>query len=108
MLSEDETIEAFTEVLNHVVTLRLSVDQEVKTNLLLEVNDGLNLLLDELLVLLLRDLLLSELGTSLTDLLSLLQNGACSVRIKINSCSGLLTGKDPMVVVGNLGRLRTF
>lgn len=52
-LGEDETVELFTEVLNHVVTLWLTVDEEVKTALFLEFDDSGNLGLHGLLVLLL-------------------------------------------------------
>jgi hypothetical protein len=72
ILREDKALELLSEVLNHVVALGLSVDQEVKTDLLLEANDGLNLLLDELLILFLSDLTLAKFGTSLTNLLGLL------------------------------------
>ena len=57
--------------MNHVVSLRLAVDEEVKTALLLEVNNSLNLVLHSLLVLLLGDLTLAELGTGNSDLLGL-------------------------------------
>lgn len=71
VLGEDEAMEALTEVLNHVVTLGLTVDEDVEANALLEADDALDLLLDELVVLLLGDLLLAELGTSSADLLGL-------------------------------------
>jgi len=58
VLSEDESIEMFTKVLDHVVPLRFTVDEEIKTNLLLEGHDILDLLLDEALVLLLGHLTL--------------------------------------------------
>lgn len=60
------------EVLHHVVTLGLAVNEKVETNTLLEANDALDLLLEEVFVLLLSDLTLGELSTSSTDLLSLL------------------------------------
>lgn len=47
------------------------MDEEVKTALLLEVNDSLDLVLHSLLVLLLGDLTLAEFGTSNSDLLGL-------------------------------------
>lgn len=47
------------------------MDEEVKTALLLEVNNSLNLVLHSLLVLLLGDLTLAELGTGNSDLLGL-------------------------------------
>jgi len=71
VLGEDKSVELFTKVLNHVVPLRFAVDEEIKTDLLLEVNNMLDLLLDEALVLLLGDFTLAQLGTSATDLLSL-------------------------------------
>lgn len=70
-LGEDETVQLFTKVLNHVVSLRLTVDEEVKTSLLLEVDGVLDLGLHGLLVLLLGDLTLAELGSGKTDLLGL-------------------------------------
>jgi hypothetical protein len=73
ILREDEALELLAEVLHHIVALRLSVNENVESNLLLEADHSLDLVLDELLVLLLRDLALGELGTSLTNLLGLLQ-----------------------------------
>ena len=73
VLSEDETVKLFTEVLNHVIALRLSVDEKVKPDFLLETNDFLNLLLDELLILFLSELALAKLETRRTDLLGLLK-----------------------------------
>jgi hypothetical protein len=74
ILGEDKALELFTEVLNHVITLGFTVNEEVETNLLLEANDSLNLLLDELLVLGLSDFALAKLGTGLTNLLGLLNH----------------------------------
>ena len=71
VLGEDKSIEVFAEVLNHVVPLRFTVDKEIQTDPLLEGNNALNLLLDKVLVLLLGDLTLAQLGTSGTDLLGL-------------------------------------
>ena len=61
----------FTEVLNHVVPLRFTVDKEIQTDPLLEGNNAFNLLFDEVLVFLLGDLTLAQFGTSGTDLLGL-------------------------------------
>jgi hypothetical protein len=71
VLSEHEAVQLFTEVLNHVVTFRLAVDEEVKADFLLELDDHLNLLLDELIVFSLGDLALAELGTGRTDFFGL-------------------------------------
>ena len=49
------------------------MDEEVKTDALLEADDTLDLLLEEVLILLLRDLTLGELGTSSPDFLGLLE-----------------------------------
>ena len=68
---EDVTVEALTEVLHHVVTLGLSVDEDIEVKSFLLLDNELNLALDELLVLLGCDLALSELGASNTDLLGL-------------------------------------
>lgn len=72
VLGEDEAVKALAEVLHHVVALRLAVDEDIEADPLLELDDALDLLLDELVVLLLSDLLLSELSTGSTDLLGLL------------------------------------
>ncbi len=79
ILGEDEAVKALAEILHHVVTLGLTVDEEVKAGLLLEANNGLNLLLDELVVFFLGDLLLAELSTSGTDLLGLLRESYVSI-----------------------------
>ena len=71
VLGEDEAVEELTEVLNHVVTLGLTVDEHVEVEGLLLLNDHLDLVLEELLVLLLGDLGLGEAGTVLADLLGL-------------------------------------
>lgn len=68
---EDVTSQALTEVLDHVVTLGLTVDENVQVKLLLDLDDILDLFLDELLVLLRSDLTLGELVTLNTDLLGL-------------------------------------
>jgi hypothetical protein len=68
---EDVTSEALTEVLNHVVTLGFTVDENVEVKLFLDLDNLGNLLLDELLVLLSGDLALGELVTLDTDLLGL-------------------------------------
>jgi hypothetical protein len=72
ILGEDKATEKLAEVLDHVVTLGLAVDEEVEADLLLETNNALDLLLQEVLVLGLAKLALGELGTCLTDLLGLL------------------------------------
>jgi hypothetical protein len=71
-LREDKSVQLLAEVLNHVIALRFTVDEEVKANSLLEADNALDLLLDELFILLSGELSLAELGTSLTDLLGLL------------------------------------
>lgn len=57
--------------LDHVIALGLSVHKDVKSDLLLELDDRLDLVLDEGLVLGGGELTLAELGTSDTDLLGL-------------------------------------
>lgn len=68
---ENVTSEALTEVLHHVVTLGLTVDEDIEIELLLDLDDLLDLLLDELLVLLRGDLTLGELVALDADLLGL-------------------------------------
>ncbi|EEQ36271.1 conserved hypothetical protein [Clavispora lusitaniae ATCC 42720] len=58
---ENVTVQLLTKVLHHVVSLWLTVHQDVQTNLLLESDDSLDFSLDELLVLLLGDSALGEL-----------------------------------------------
>lgn len=68
---ENVTSESLTEVLHHVVTLGLTVNEDIEIELLLDLDDLLDLLLDELLVLLRGDLTLGELVTLDADLLGL-------------------------------------
>lgn len=68
---EDVTSEALTEVLHHVVTLGLTVDEDIEVKLLLDLDDIGDLLLDELLVLSRGDLTLGELVALDTDILGL-------------------------------------
>lgn len=51
ILSEDEAVQLFSKVLDHVISLRFTVNEEVETDLLLETNDDFNLFLDEIFVL---------------------------------------------------------
>ena len=48
---ESIAVKTLTEVLHHVVTLRLAVDVDIKVKLLLDLDNFLDLLLNELLVL---------------------------------------------------------
>lgn len=105
VLGEDKAVELFTEVLNHVVALWLAVDKEVQANLLLESNNLLDLLLNEILILLGSELALSELETSGANLLRLLNRK--QRKHEQNVQREKLTGKEPIVVVGNFGMSRT-
>jgi hypothetical protein len=84
ILGENKAMELLSKVLNHVIPLRLAVDQEVNTDPLLETNYRLDFLLDELFVLFLSDFLLVELRTSRTDFFSLL-NPTMLVIIRVSS-----------------------
>lgn len=68
---EDVTGQTLTKVLDHVVTLRLSVDKDVEVKGLLLLDNELDLLLNETLILLGGDITLGELLTGDTDLLGL-------------------------------------
>jgi len=68
---EDEASKLLTEVLDHIIALRLTVDEDIQVKLLLDLDDLLDLLLDELLVLLSSNLALGELVALNTDLLGL-------------------------------------
>jgi hypothetical protein len=71
-LSEYKTIKLLAEVLNHVITLGFTVNEEIDSNLLLESNNSFDLLFDEFLVLSFSDFALAKLGTSLADFFGLL------------------------------------
>lgn len=68
MGGERITVQALTKVLNHVITLRLAVDEDIEAKLLLDLDVLLNLLLNELVILLLSDLTLGELVSLDTNL----------------------------------------
>lgn len=68
---ESIAIKALTEVLNHVVTLWLTVDIDIEVKLLLDLDNIRDLVLNELLVLGSGNLTLSELVTLDTDILGL-------------------------------------
>lgn len=68
---ESITLKALTEELNHVVTLRLAVNENIEAKLLLDLDVVLDLLLNELIVLLNGDLTLGELVALDTDVLGL-------------------------------------
>ena len=65
-------MQLFPEVLNHVVSFRFTVDQEIDTDLLLEADDDLDFFFDKFLIFNFGDLAFSELSASLTNLLGLL------------------------------------
>lgn len=68
---ESIALKALTEELNHVVTLRLAVNEDIEAKLLLDLDVVLNLLLNELIVLLNSDLTLGELVALDTNVLGL-------------------------------------
>lgn len=68
MGGEDITSQTLTEVLDHVVTLWLTMDEDIQVEFLLDLDNVLDLLLDELLVLLSSNLTLGELVSLNTDL----------------------------------------
>lgn len=78
------------------------MNEKVKPNLLLETDDEFYLLLDELIILSISELALAEPGTSIADLLGLLWKSRQKDVISVAE-DQILTGKEPMVVVGNLG-----
>lgn len=67
LLSEDVTSKTLAEVLDHVVTLGLTVHEDIKIELLLNLDNFGDLGFDELLVLLSSDFALGELVTGDTD-----------------------------------------
>jgi len=68
---ESVTLESLTEELNHIVTLGLTVDEDIKVKLLLDLDVLLDLLLNETVILLSGDLTLGELVSLNSDLLGL-------------------------------------
>ena len=72
-LSEYESMQLLAEVLDHVIPLRFTVNEEIESNALLEAYDSLDFLLDEFLILRLGDFPFPKLGTSIADLFCLLK-----------------------------------
>lgn len=70
-LGKDESVQLFTEVLDHVVSFGFTVDEQVQSDLLLESNDLFDFLLHGLFVVLLGELVLVELGSGQSDFLGL-------------------------------------
>lgn len=65
-------MELLSEVLNHVVSFGFTMNQKIDTNLLLEADDNLNLLLNELLIFCFSDFTFAPLSASLANFLGLL------------------------------------
>ena len=108
---EDVTSETLTEVLDHVITLRLTVNQDVEAKLLLDLDNIGDFLLDELLVFRGSDLTLGELVTLDTDVLGLREgsNGGGGEERKLDGL-GLLgktasEGRLAVVLLRGDGRL---
>ena len=105
--SEDVAGKSLTEVLDHVVTLRLTVDENVQVKLFLDLDDLLDLLLDEGLVLLRGDLTLGELVTLDTDLLGLREGsdggGGEQGQVDRLALLGVTDGEGRLAVVQLLG-----
>jgi hypothetical protein len=72
VLGENESVQQLSEVLDHVVTLWLAMNEKIEANFLLEADNFLNLLLQEVFVFSLRNLALVELCTFLANLFGLL------------------------------------
>jgi hypothetical protein len=72
-LSEYESMQLLAEVLDHVIPLWFTVNEEIESNALLEAYDNLYFLLDEFLILRLGDFPLPKLSTSTADLFCLLE-----------------------------------
>ncbi|KAH3665337.1 hypothetical protein OGATHE_004153 [Ogataea polymorpha] len=68
---ESVTLQLLTKVLNHIVSLWLTMDENIQSDLLLESDDLLNLRVDELLVLLSSDLTLDKLVSINSNVLGL-------------------------------------
>lgn len=93
MGGENVAGEPLTEVLNHVVTLRLAVDQDVEAKFLLDLDNFADLLLDELLVFLRGDFTLGELVSLDTDVLCLGERS--------NSCGWEQWEVEGLLLLGN-------
>jgi hypothetical protein len=106
---EGIAVHALSEVLDHVVALRLAVDKDIEAKLLLDLDVVLNLLLDELVVLGSGDLALGEAVALDTDVLGLGEgtNGGCGEEGKLEF--GLLLadtlGELVLAAVVSLGDL---
>lgn len=108
--SEGITIKTLTEVLNHVVTLRLTVNEDIKAKFLLDLDVLLDLLLDELVILLLSDLALGELVSLDTDLRGLGERanggGGEEREVQLLLLGGNTSGELGLAVVVLLSDLR--
>lgn len=107
---EGVTLEALTEELNHVVSLRLTVNVDIEVKLILDLDVVIDLLLNELVVLSLSDLTLGELVSLDTDLLGLGErtNGGGGEERKVElllllADTGLELGLSVVVLLGDLG-----
>jgi hypothetical protein len=107
---KDIALEALTEVLDHVVTLRLTVDVDVKAELVLDLDGVVDLLLDEVVILLLVDLTLGELVPLDTDLAGLGERanggGREERQAKVLLLLSVTVVKLSLAVVLSLGNLR--
>ena len=106
MSGENVTVQPLTEVLNHVITLGLSVNQDIEAKGLLLPDDELNLLLNELLVLFSSDLFLGEFLAGKTDLLGLWEgsdSGGGEERKVEVSLLGRDTSRELRIAVVHLG-----
>jgi hypothetical protein len=107
---EGVAVQALTEELHHIVTLRLTVDEDIEAKLLLDLHVCLDLLLDELVVLGSGDLTLGELLARGADLLGLREgaDGGCGEQREIQLLLLLRNslGELRLAVVVSLGDLR--
>ena len=107
---EDVAGQTLTEVLNHVVTLGLTVNVDIKVELILVLDSEVNLLLDEVVVLLSADLALGELVALDTDLIGLGERsdggGGEEGQLEVGLLLGIAGLESTLAVVhlrGNLG-----
>jgi len=107
---ESVTLESLTEELNHIVTLGLTVDEDIKVKLLLDLDILLDLLLNETVILLSGDLTLGELVSLNSDLLGLgersdgggREEGKVQLLLLLADTNSELT-VSLVVLLGNLG-----
>src|SRR6266702_44533 len=71
VLREDETVQLFAKVLDHIIAFRLAVNKKIKADSFLEADDALDLLFEEILIFGLRNFTFGKLGAGIANFFGL-------------------------------------